>query len=335
MHFLVFFCTVLAKFTTHIGGQAVMGGLIMRSYGLYAMAVRNEKGEILVEHHTWFSLSKSKILQKNFVRGFPVLLETLVNGIKALNRSAELAESVQHQNQYWKNLASFFLALAAAAMLFVVMPHFFALAMEYFGIGGTVNDFSFHVWDGIFKILLFGTYISLISFIPDIKTVLQYHGAEHKVIACYESGMTVNAQNAKLCTRLHPRCGTSFIIFVLFLAIIMHSIFVPLILFFPLLKNSDIMHGVVLLFKIVLIIPVSAFAYELIRAAAKKTDNLFLKLLSYPGLMMQYLSTKEPDIAQLEVAVIALKEAVSENQKHLFETVPYTILDKNYGDTSA
>lgn len=312
-----------------------MGGLIMRSYGLYAMAVRNEKGEILVEHHTWLSLSKSNILKKNFIRGFPILLETLINGIKALNRSAELTESTEPKTLHRQSLASLLLALSAAVALFVVIPHLFALFMESFGLGGTVHNFSFHVWDGFFKILLFGAYISLISFIPDIKTVLQYHGAEHKVIACYESGMQVNAKNAKLCTRLHPRCGTSFIIFVLLLAILVHSIFVPLILFFPLSENTDIMHGVVLLFKIVLIIPVSAFAYELIRATAKQTDNLLLKILSYPGLIMQFLSTREPDIAQLEVAVVALKESVSESQKHLFETVPYKILDKNCSDTAA
>lgn len=328
MHFFISFLFFLTKFTTHIGGQAVMGGLIMRNYGLYSLAVRNEQNEIIVEHHTWYSLSKSKLLQRNFVRGFPILLETLINGIKALNRSAELLDSSENKTSFLQLFISLFLAVGTAVLLFIIIPHVFALCMKYMGAGGGIEDFSFHLWDGIFKILLFLIYIVLISFISDIKNVLQYHGAEHKVIACYESGMTVNVQNAKLCTRLHPRCGTSFVLFVLLLAVIMHSIFVPLILFFPLLENNVIMHSVVLLFKIMLIIPISAFAYELIRATAKRTDSPFLKLLSYPGLLLQLLTTKEPDDNQLEVAVIALKEAVSENQKHLFETVPYKILKK-------
>ena len=163
-----------------------------------------------------------------------------------------------------------------------------------------------------------------------MREVLQYHGAEHKVISCYENEMTVSAQNAMHCSRLHPRCGTSFILFVLFLAIIVHSIFIPLILFFPLSENNVMIHSVVILFKIVLIIPISACAYELIRASAKGTTNrflkIFLKLLSFPGLVLQLLTTKEPSIAQLEVAVIALREVVQDNSQ-LFETVPYKTLD--------
>lgn len=333
MKFLFYLTIVLAKFITHIGGQAVLGGLIMRSYGRYALALRTENGEILVEHHTWYSLSRRKTLQKNFVRGFPILLETLINGIKALNRSAELMEGPKNKNSVLHTAASLFLAVLLAVLLFVLIPHVFAWSMEQFGIGGTVKSLSFHLWDGIFKVALFLLYIAAISFIPEIKNVLQYHGAEHKVIACYESGMTVNARNAKLCTRLHPRCGTSFILFVLLLAVCLHSIFVPFILFFSFSENSFIMHGVVILFKILLIIPISALAYELIRATAKRTANPFLKILSFPGLLMQILTTKEPDDKQLEVAVIALKEVVSEQHKEYFETVPYTVLDENSEQT--
>ncbi len=316
-----------------------MGGLIMRNYNNYALVIRNDKKEILVEHHSWYSLSRHSLLQKTFVRGFPILLETLINGIQALNRSAELVDSKAQKNSLLQTILSLAVALFLAIFLFVVLPHLFALSMEYFGFGGTIENLSFHVWDGLFKIFLFLGYIYAISLIlyvllisrmEDIQRTFMYHGAEHKVISCYENEMLVSAQNAKHCSRLHPRCGTSFILFVLFLAIIIHSIFIPLILFFPLLENNAIMHCVVILFKIVLIIPISACAYELIRASAKGTTNRFLKiclkLLSFPGLVLQILTTKEPSIEQLEVAVIALKE-VAHDYSQLFETVPYKTLD--------
>lgn len=307
-----------------------MGGLIMRNYNQYALAIRNDKNEILVEHHSWYSLSKHPLLQKSFIRGFPILLETLINGIQALNRSADLVESNAKKTSFFQTIFSLITALFLAIILFVILPHLFALSMEYFGFGGSIENLSFHVWDGLFKIFLFLGYIYAISLIPPIREVLEYHGAEHKVISCYENEMIVSAQNAKHCSRLHPRCGTSFILFVLLLAIIIHSIFIPLILFFPLLENNVIMHSVVILFKIVLIIPISACAYEVIRASARGTGNRFikicLKLLSFPGLVLQILTTKEPSIEQLEVAVIALKE-VAHDYSQLFETVPYKTLD--------
>lgn len=323
----------LCKFSTHIGGQAVMGGLIMRNYNRYALAIRNDNNEILVEHHSWYSLSRHALLQKTFVRGFPILVETLINGVKALNRSADLVEISAKKTSSFQTIFSLAAALFLAVILFVILPHLFALSMEYFGFGGTIENLSFHVWDGLFKIFLFLGYIYAISLIPAIREVLQYHGAEHKVISCYENEMTVSAQNAKHCSRLHPRCGTSFILFVLLLAIIVHSIFIPLILFFPLSENNVTMHSVVILFKIVLIIPISACAYELIRASAKGTANhllkILLKLLSFPGLVLQILTTKEPSIEQLEVAVIALKE-VAPDTAQLFETVPYKNLDYDH-----
>lgn len=307
-----------------------MGGLIMRNYNQYALAVRNDENEILVEHHSWYSISKHRLLQKTFIRGFPILLETLINGIKALNRSADLVAPHSQKTSLFQAIFSLIIALFLAVALFVVLPHLFALGMEYLGFGGTIENLSFHVWDGLFKISLFLGYIYCIALIPSVREVLEYHGAEHKVISCYENEMIVSAQNAKHCSRLHPRCGTSFILFVLLLAIIVHSIFIPLILFFPLSENNAIIHSVVILFKIVLIIPISACAYELIRTSAKGTSNHFLqillKLLSFPGLVLQILTTKEPSIAQLEVAVIALREVVQDNAQ-LFETVPYKTLD--------
>ncbi len=310
-----------------------MGGLIMRNYNRYALAVRNNENEILVEHHSWYSISKHRLLQKTFIRGFPILLETLINGIKALNRSADLVAPHSQKTSLFQAIFSLIIALFLAVALFVVLPHLFALGMEYLGFGGTIENLSFHVWDGLFKISLFLGYIYCIALIPSVREVLEYHGAEHKVISCYENEMIVSAQNAKHCSRLHPRCGTSFILFVLLLAIIVHSIFIPLILFFPLSENNAIIHSVVILFKIVLIIPISACAYELIRASAKGTSNHFLqillKLLSFPGLVLQILTTKEPSIAQLEVAVIALREVVQDNAQ-LFETVPYKTLDNEY-----
>lgn len=316
------------QFISNIGGQAVLHGLLMRNRTIISLAIRNEKNEIIVEKRSWYSLYESKILSKSFIRGFPILVETLINGVLAINRSVALAENNTKKETIFQTIFELILSIFGAIFLFILMPHILSLVMYCIGLSGNINNLTFHIWDGIFKILLFISYILLISNNKEIKEVFQYHGAEHKVISCYESGMLVSAKNAKLCTRLHPRCGTSFVLFILLLALFIHSILVPLFLFFPLFKNNVTLHLVVILFKILLIIPISAIAYELIRKSTKPHKNFFMKILLQMGLVMQLLSTKEPTLEQLEVAVIALKVAVGENTQTIFETATYTVLDE-------
>ena len=329
--FLASLSYVLTRFVSNIGGQAVMEGLLMRNNRMYALAVRDQNNQIIVEKRPWIFITQSPFLKKAFVRGFPIILETLINGISALNRSAEYADS---NNTSKISLTQIFFSLLTALFLamvfFVMIPHFLSLFMFTFGASGNLDSLSFHAWDGIFKIALFVIYINCIAFIPEIKRVFQYHGAEHKVIACYENGGTVTAKKAKKYSRLHSRCGTVFLLFVLTIAILLHTLTVPFFVLWSEVSNDFTAHMVAILFKILLIIPISALAYELLSFTARQNNRFLTGILCTPGLFLQLLTTREPNLEQLEVAVIALKEAVDEEDRDKFETATYIILDDKY-----
>ena len=304
-------CAVLcASQPMSIGGQAVMEGVMMRNGDAYALALRRSDGEIVAERLPWFSLTKGW-LKKPFVRGFPTLIETLVNGIKALNASAICsAEGEGEEIKGWHLVLTMIVAIAMAMGLFVVAPHLFSMGMQWLGLGGGVEGVSFHLWDGLFKFVIFVGYILAISLVPDIRRVFQYHGAEHKVIRAFESGEPVTPSAARRYSRLHPRCGTTFLLFVLSLAIILHTVTVPLLLMVWTPDNAVTKHAGILLFKLLLMIPISALAYEIIRYAARLGDTLWGKLLRAPGMFLQLLTTWEPDDTQLEVAIVSLAVAL-------------------------
>lgn len=302
---------------TSVGGQAVIEGVMMRARDRLAIAVRKPDGTIKVEARPWFSLTDAPILKKPFLRGFPVLLETLVNGIKALNYSA--GEALEEDDQdagkplsSWQIVLTMGVAIGAALLLFVVLPHFFSMVMKWWGLGGEVDDLSFHAWDGLFKLLMFLGYIVAISFVPDIRRVFQYHGAEHKSIWSYETDGALTPAAARGFSRLHPRCGTAFLLFVLAVSIALFAVLVPWLLTFYSPANYWLKHGYIVGMKLLLMVPVSCLAYELIKFAGRFHENILCKALCWPGLAMQVLTTKEPDDSQLEVAIAALKCALGE-----------------------
>ena len=297
-----------------VGGQAVMEGVMMRNADRLSIAVRRSDGEIVVESRPWFTLAKQPWMKKPFVRGFPVLMETLVNGVKALNYSATQAVDEEEDGELkpWHIVMTMIAAIGMALVLFVVAPHLMSLAMEKLGLGGNMESLSFHVWDGFFKLATFLSYIVAISFVPDIRRVFQYHGAEHKVIWAYERGESFEPENAKKFSRLHPRCGTAFLLFVLSLSIVLHAVLVPLMLAAYAPEAAVLQHGYIVFGKLLLMVPISCMAYELIKFAGKHSKRLFCKLLSGPGLMLQMLTTHEPDEGQLEVAAAALRDALGE-----------------------
>lgn len=261
-----------------VGGQAVMEGVMMRYGDNYGLALRHPNGEIVVEYHPWFSLTKHAWLKQPYLRGFPTLLETLVNGIRALNRSAEVAGAEDGQELTpWHLAFTLILALLLAVLLFVVAPHLLSLGMKWLGLGGDVEGLSFHIWDGIFKFGIFLGYIFIISLVPDIRRVFRYHGAEHKVIHAYEAGEEVTPKTAQAYSRLHPRCGTTFLLFVLSLAIVLHAITVPVLFWYWTPSGVWSKHTLTLVFKLFLMIPISAIAYELIRYAARVGDTFLGK----------------------------------------------------------
>lgn len=317
----------MASARNAVGGQAVMEGVMMRNQNRLAVAVRKPDGSIVVNARQWFTLSKSAFLQRRFVRGFPMLIETLVNGIQALNYSATQSVDKEEDGEIkpWHLAATLVVSIGLALGLFVVLPHLFSLGMKWLGLSGDAEGLTFHLWDGAFKFAIFISYILGISFLPDIKRVFQYHGAEHKVIWTYEDGNAITPGSASLRSRLHPRCGTTFLLFVLSIAILIHAVLVPALLAIWIPQTAFAKHGFIILLKLGLMAPISAVAYETIKYAAKINDTLLGRILSAPGLLLQMLTTKEPDEQQLEVAIVALKEALGTDAPADVETPEYSV----------
>ena len=293
-----------------------MEGVMMRSRDRLAIAVRKPDGAIDVQVRPWFSLTGHPLLKKPFIRGFPVLLETLVNGISALNFSAQKAlEEEEEEMKPWALTLTMILSIAFALGLFVVAPHLLSLGMKSLGLSGDVEQLSFHAWDGLFKLTVFVGYIAAISLVPDIRRVFQYHGAEHKVIWTYEKGEALSPQNARTHPRLHPRCGTAFLLFVLAVSIVLYAFLTPWLLTFYTPENAVFKQTYIVGLKLLLMVPISCVAFEIIKFAGKFHKNVFCRILSGPGLFMQLLTTHEPDDRQLEVAIAALEGALGEQRR--------------------
>ncbi|MDR2076545.1 MAG: DUF1385 domain-containing protein [Desulfovibrio sp.] len=303
-----------------------MEGIMMRNGDRLAVAVRQADSGIIAVNLPWVALFRHSLAQRKWIRGFPILMETMVNGIKALNLSAELAAEAEGEKlKPWQIALTLALAIGLALLLFVVVPHLLTILLGFLSLSGGVEGLSFHLWDGLFKFALFLGYIALISTLPDIRRVFEYHGAEHKTIAAFEHGEDpVSASAAAKYSRLHPRCGTTFLLFVLSLSILLHAVTLPLLLIPWQPESPFLKHGLILLFKLFLMIPISALAYELIRYAARLENRRAGRILSAPGLLLQTLTTREPDRAQLEVSLVALREALGDEDAPAILTPPYT-----------
>lgn len=292
----------------------------MRNGPVYGLAVRLPDGRILGSRRAWCTLFGQAWSKKPFLRGFPTLVETLYNGVKSLNASVMLGESVtgdgQDEISRWQLLASLMFAILFAVVLFVVTPHLLSLLMLWLQWGGDLDSLSFHVWDGFFKSCIFLGYVWLISFVPEIHSVFRYHGAEHKTIHAFERGGDVSVAAATRMSRLHPRCGTTFLLFVISLSILSHAILVPLALLLYSPDSALLRHALTVVFKIALIVPISALAYELIRYAGRlKRNGFWTSLLQVPGMCLQRLTTAEPTSSQLEVAIVALYLALEQGER--------------------
>ncbi len=295
-----------------VGGQAVMEGVMMRHGGNLSVAVRRPDGTIAVRTRPWFTLGDWPLIRKPFVRGFPVLLETLINGIKALNFSAEVAVASEGEElKPWQLALTLAAAIGFAVLLFVALPHLMTIGINLLGLSSGLKGLTFHLWDGLFKTAIFIGYILAISRLPDIRRVFEYHGAEHKTIWAYENHEDeVSVPAAMRQSRLHPRCGTTFMLFVLVISIVLHAVLVPLILVFWSPSNVIVEHAGIIGLKLLLMAPISALAYETIRYAAGMKQCATSFFLRAPGMLLQRLTTREPDEAQVEVAIVALREAL-------------------------
>jgi uncharacterized protein YqhQ len=296
----------------YVGGQAVIEGVMMRAPRSMIIAVRRPNGQILVREDTWRSFSERwSFLKRPFVRGSLVIVEALINGLRALTFSANQAlEDEEESLGQWTLFLTIVFALGAAIFLFVVLPHVITgLVGRLFGMRLGVEDFLFHGIDGALKIIFFLGYIWFVSLFKDIRRIFEYHGAEHKSVSVYEAGEALTVENAKRFSTLHPRCGTAFILIVLLISIFFFAIVFP---FKPALDNiSGIVNQiVVIVMKVLFMFPIAGLAYEIIRFGSRNMERGLVRWAIWPGLWIQKLTTREPSDDQLEVALAALNSAL-------------------------
>lgn len=284
-----------------IGGQALIEGVMMRGCGRVAIAVRKPDGKIDVELKKSSNLDGHWVKKIPFLRGVVTLVSSMFLGVEALTHSASFypEEKPSRFELFLKKKLgsradqlimgiSVVLAFAFAMLLFGVLPTGLVGFMRRFIDSPLLLSAS----EGLIKVAMFITYILLISRLKDIHRTFQYHGAEHQTIHCYESGQEVTVENARGFTTLHPRCGTSFIFFVLAISIILFT--------FLSWESLLVRMGI----KLILLPFVAGISYEIIRLAGQSTHPV-IKVLSYPGLWMQKLTTRQPDDDQLQVAIVA------------------------------
>lgn len=291
-----------------IGGQAVMEGIMMRNGSEYSVAVRKENGEIEVKKETYKGVgSKCKLFRIPFIRGIFSFVDSLVLGMKSLNYSASLFMEdgeEEEPGRFEKWLQKKFGDKAEKVIMDLTMVISIILAMGIFMVFPTWvstlmkpllgNGIWMALFEGVLRIAIFIAYVGLISLMPDIKRTYMYHGAEHKCINCIEHGLPLTVENVMKSSKEHKRCGTSFLLIVMVISILFFLVIRPETLWLRLVSR-------------ILLIPVIAgVSFEFLRLAGN-SDNPVVNLLSKPGLMLQGLTTKEPDEKMAEVAICAVE----------------------------
>lgn len=306
-----------------IGGQAVLEGVMMKNKDRYAVAVRKPDGEIKVKVDEYKASSeKKKLFGLPFIRGVFNFYDSLVLGIGCLNYSASFyedeekeataADKVVDKLSGGKSEAVFsaltvIFSLVIAIAIFMVLPYYLAELLKVY----VRNDSLVALLEALLRILIFLIYVVSISLMKDIRRVYMYHGAEHKCINCIERGRELNVDNVRKSSRQHRRCGTSFLLFV---------VFISAILFFFIRVDSPLLRVGL---RILLIPVIAGIAYEIIRLAGK-SDNILVRILSAPGMLLQKLTTKEPDDDMIEVAIASV-EAVFDWKQYFKDTFSYDV----------
>ena len=299
-----------------VGGQAVLEGVMMRHKNRYSVSVRRENGEIATENREFISVRKKiKILNIPIIRGTVNFIEMMILSYKTLSISAEAygIDEEEEESKFEKWLRTKFgksimdivmvistvLGLALGVGIFFFLPIFLTKGVDHI-VGGKLGWFK-NLVEGIIKVVIFIAYLWGVSFMSEIKRTFEYHGAEHKSIFCYESGEELTPENAKKFKRFHPRCGTSFMFVMIAISIIIYSL--------PFVTWDSVI--IRFLTKLAMLPIVVGAGYEFLMYAGKH-DNRLVRALSEPGLWMQRITTREPDLDQLAVAIEALKSSMPE-----------------------
>lgn len=279
----------------NVGGQAVIEGVMMRGKTHVAVAVRQPDGEISVDVRPVNSISdRYPILKKPFLRGVVSLVESLVMGMKALAYSAQVSGDEDEKHDSKEMALTIAVSAGLAILLFIVIPTW---SMRFLT-GITQDHMALNLAEGVLRMAIFLAYIAAISSMNDIQRVFQYHGAEHKTIYTYEAGLPLKVENVRPFSTLHPRCGTNFLMIVMLI-----SMFIFTFLGWPSLWER-------IASRIILMPVIAGVSYELIRYAGAHTDNPLVRIAITPGLLLQKLTTRQPDDSQIEVAIASLKAVV-------------------------
>jgi len=300
------------KRKTTIGGQALIEGIMMKGPHKIATAIRKPDGEITIRTKKLKSVFNNSLLKKPIIRGSAALIEAMLIGVKELMYSAEFYEEEIEEDFLDRALRKIFKDKADTAIIYASVVIALLISVGVFIVGPSLITnllkniipipIVLNLIEGFIRIGLFVIYVYYISKLEDIKRVFMYHGAEHKTIYCYENMEELTVENARKYTTLHPRCGTSFIVNVLLISIVVFSFFG-----WP----NPLMRVVIRLAMLPLI---AGIAYEVNKYVGRNDETLFAKIAAKPGFWFQKLTTKEPDDSMLEVAIAALKEVIPENK---------------------
>lgn len=276
----------------NVGGQAVIEGVMMRGTDKVAVAVRKPDGEIAVDVNPVNSIrDKYPILKKPLLRGVIALFESLYDGMKALAYSAQISGDEDEQLSDKEMVLTIITSVALAIGLFIVVPTWSMRFLHTL----TDDPMLLNLAEGVLRMVIFLCYIAAISSMEDIQRVFQYHGAEHKTIYTYEAGLPLKVENVRQFSTLHPRCGTNFLMIVMLI-----SMFIFTFLGWPSLLER-------IASRIVLMPVIAGVSYELIRFAGAHAENRLVHACIMPGLLLQKLTTRQPDDSQIEVAIASLK----------------------------
>ncbi len=299
---------------TSIGGQALYEGVMMRGPKNYAVSVRTSDGIVTTTHENTSIKDKYPIFKMPLLRGLLSFFESLSLGYKTLSYSFELAEFEEEEpskfelwlekklgDNFTKVVISFgaILGFVLAMFLFMYLP---SLLVSF--VADFVPSWSRSLLEGIVKIGIFVAYLAAVSKMPDIRRTFEYHGAEHKTIYAYENGLDLTVENVKKQSRLHPRCGTSFLLIVLVVSVLFSSL--------PIVPVDNVLLRAIV--KIILLPFVVGVSYEVIRFAGRH-DNAFTRMISAPGMWLQNITTAEPDDAQIEVAIASMLPVLTDNKE--------------------
>src|SRR3989338_5959398 len=342
----------------NVGGQAVIEGVMMKSPNYVSVAVRKSDKKIIVKAVPYSSASKKyKILSWPFVRGIVTLFEMLILGITSLTISANevlddiddtkdeneedkksVNEKIKPNKKVKANKPSklkeelsvlsitfmIIFSLVFGIGLFVVAPYAITVLL---GFHEEKNSLMFNFIDGIIKLFIFFAYLLAMSLMKDVRTVFQYHGAEHKAVNCYEAGLKLNVENCQKFSTKNPRCGTSFLLFVILLGVLVFS-FVPLIVttIWPNIINLELIWRKLILIsaRLLFLFPLAAISYEFLKMTSKFSNYKIMKMLMLPGMLVQKITTKEPTNEMVEVAIKAIEDVLKKEKKWVKEEVALT-----------